>query len=895
MKKAFLYSLVAVLCLLAVVACSTSNNTTSEPSGLTKAKSYLYAMYKDKAVATASDYTVVDTVMINGVSYSVEWSSDVDASSVSFVPGDKHMVTVDVNEKSPVDVSYTLTATLSDSEGNTETVSFPHKIPAFKESSWAEYKAAADDSTLVVKGVVTGIMSKTKGNSSNCLYLQDSDGGYYVYAMAADPVESGIEVGMTVRVTGAKDTYSGTLEIANATVEILDEGKTAYAPVDWTSKYDAATTLKDEALTKEQALLVTIKGVEVTGQDTSSGYYKFKKNGLESYVRISSSVCPIDKDAQTALKNGHAEHYGWTADVTGVICVYDGAFYLSPVEGFDAFTYVSLPEKSDEEKIAFELDALTLIDSVSEDTTITLQTVGAGYDDVNIEWTSDNPCAVIDGSQLVITLPEEEALVTVTAKAAVGESFGEKSFTISVDALSTILAGGRSVSEYKEHVPYGLFTYQANIEKRLFFTGEISGKYLSTSDKYSKAASVYLEKDGEGWRIYTIVDGAKFYVEIVDGKAALNSEPVGNVWTINSDVNVPVTMVGETEYYLGCYKTYDTFSASKTSYILSDTSVIGVSQFPMQIVEVMPGFDANDWVRNFDEEVECILLVEQNNIEETLYFNGTITGGKYLGTTKKFSEAVTVKSEMEGEGFRLYFMDGETKTYIEIVDGKAALNTEVKGNVWTYSQEGNTFVTKCGDTDYYLGCYKTYDTFSASKTSYILSDTSVIGVSQFPMKALTSKSVFVTMGLDLATEVEEDEIYVYSVEQNNIGKVLFFTGDLTGGKYLATSNDFGYASPMKVQKEGEGFRLYFIDGEGKHYVEIIDGKATVNSIPQGSVWVLDPDTGVIMTDCGGTMYYLGCYKTYDTFSASKTSYISDTTLIGVSQFPARLYKVSFNR
>ena len=189
MKKAFLYSLVAVLCLLAVVGCSTSSKT-EEPSGLSKAKSYLLAMYQDKAVATASDYTVVDTVMINGVSYSVEWSSDVDSSTVSFIPGDKHMVTVDVNEKSPVDVSYTLTATISDSEGNTETVSFPHSIPAFKESSWAEYKAAADDSTLVVKGVVTGIMSKTKGNSSNCLYLQDADGGYYVYAMSADPVES---------------------------------------------------------------------------------------------------------------------------------------------------------------------------------------------------------------------------------------------------------------------------------------------------------------------------------------------------------------------------------------------------------------------------------------------------------------------------------------------------------------------------------------------------------------------------------------------------------------------------------------------------------------------------------------------------------------------------------
>ena len=586
MKKAFLYSLVAVLCLLTVVGCSTSNNTASEPSGLTKAKSYLYAMYKDKAVATASDYTVVDTVMINGVSYSVEWSSDVDASSVSFVLGDKHMVTVDVNEKSPVDVSYTLTATLSDSEGNTETVSFPHTIPAFKESSWAEYKAAADDSTLVVKGVVTGIMSKTKGNSSNCLYIQDGDGGYYVYAMAADPIESGIEVGMTVRVTGAKDTYSGTLEIANATVEILDSGKTEYAPADWTLKYEAATSLKDEALTKEQALLVTIKGVEVTSQDTSSGYYKFKKNGLESYVRISSSVCPIDKDAQTALKNGHAEHYGWTADVTGVICVYDGAFYLSPVEGFDAFTYVSLPEKSDEEKIAFELDSLSLTDYCAEDTVIALTLEGAGYSDVAIEWTSDSPAAVVEGDKLVITLAEEATVATVTAKAKSGDKEGVKEFKVSIDALSTVMAGMVEVTEYKEYTPYALYTKQANINKNLFFAGSITGgKYLSTTDKDSKVARVFLEKDGEGWRIYTIVDGSKLYVEVVEGKAALNSEPQGNVWTINSEVNVPVTMVGDTEYYLGCYKTYDTFSASKTSYILNDTSVIGVSQFPMQIVQ----------------------------------------------------------------------------------------------------------------------------------------------------------------------------------------------------------------------------------------------------------------------------------------------------------------------
>ena len=890
MKKAFLYSLVAVLCLLAVVGCSTSNNTASEPSGLTKAKSYLYAMYKDKVVATASDYTVVDTVMINGVSYSIEWSSDVDASSVSFVPGDKHMVTVDVNEKSPVDVSYTLTATLSDSVGNTETVSFPHTIPAFKESSWAEYKAAADDSTLVVKGVVTGIMSKTRGNSSNCLYLQDGDGGYYVYAMAADPIESGIEVGMTVRVTGAKDTYSGTLEIANATVEILDSGKTEYAPADWTLKYEAATSLKDEALTKEQALLVTIKGVEVTSQDTSSGYYKFKKNGLESYVRISSSVCPIDKDAQTALKNGHAEHYGWTADVTGVICVYDGAFYLSPVEGFDAFTYVSLPEKSDEEKIAFELDSLSLTDYCAEDTVIALTLEGAGYSDVAIEWTSDSPAAVVEGDKLVITLAEEATVATVTAKAKSGDKEGVKEFKVSIDALSTVMAGMVEVTEYKEYTPYALYTKQANINKNLFFAGSITGgKYLSTTDKDSKVARVFLEKDGEGWRIYTIVDGSKLYVEVVEGKAALNSEPQGNVWTINSEVNVPVTMVGDTEYYLGCYKTYDTFSASKTSYILNDTSVIGVSQFPMQIVQEYPAMEGFVHYSDIEGVTSVILSVQQNNINAALYFNGELTGGKYLATSRDASDAVVVNVEAEGEGYRLSFMDGETKTYIEIVDGKAALNPEIKGNVWSFNKEARTFVTVSGDNEYYLGCYKTYDTFSASKTSYILSDTSVIGVSQFPMEALSPIKALDTYVIKAENEVKEGVEYSLVVEQNNIGKVLYFGGSLTGGKYLSTTTDFSKNVVVSAQMEGEGFRLVTKDNK---YVEIVDGKAAFNDSPLGSVWVLDSETGIPMTDCGGTMYYLGCYKTYETFSASKTSYISDTSVIGVSQFPVVLSYVA---
>ena len=883
MKKAIIYLSVALMCLSVFFGCSTSEATVD--AGLQNAKNYLFAMYKDKAVVTASDYTVVDTVMISGVSYPVAWSSDVEEKSVSFVSNSNHMVTVDVDEKSPVDVDYTLTGTISDDRGNTLTVTFPHRIPAFKESSWVEYKEAADDSTLVVKGIVTGIMSKTKGNSSNCLYIQDDVGGYYVYAMAQDPLESGIQLGMTVRVTGSKDTYSGTLEIANAAVEILDSSISSYAPADWTEKYEKATSLKDEDLTREQALLVTVKDVEVTGQDTASGYYKFKKNGLESYVRISSSVCPIDKDAQNELKNGHAEHYGWKADVTGVICVYDGAFYLSPVEGYDAFTYVSLPEKSDSEKVSFELDSLTMVDKVVEDTSLSLPLSGAGYDSVSISWSSDSPCAVVDGSTLTFTLPEEETTVTITAKAVSGEEVGEKSFTVIVEAASAYFAYPVMVEEYREHTPYALYTSQNNVGKDLFFNGEISGKYLSTTDKDSKVASVYLEKDGEGWRIYTVKDGSKLYVEIVDGKAALNSEAMGNVWRLDEETRVPVTASGDTDYYLGMYKNYETFSASKTSYIFNDTSVIGVSQFPMMIVEEWPGYYSYDKVSSVSEEGEYILSMDQANVGATLYFNGTISGGKYLGTTRKAEEAVRVKFERDGEGWRI-FTTGDEKLYVEIVDGKAALNSEVKGNVWRLDEETGVPVTAVGDTDYYLGSYKSYDTFSASKTSYIFNDTSVIGVSQFPLSIREGEGKKCGIILENVMSVEDGESYYFVVEQNNIASSLFFNGEISG-KYLSTSPSLAKGVMVKAEKEGEGFRMVTPDGL---YVEIVDGKAALSTEPQGSLWTINA-IGVPVAMSGDSEYYLGCYKTYNTFSASKTQYISDVSLIGVSQFPAMLYTV----
>ena len=446
MKKLLALLLAVVLVVAGLTGCNKSNtgDAGSDASGdVEQAKAYLMSMYEKSPEVTASDYDVVSIVMVDGVKYNVTWTAD--AADVKIVPGDK-MTKIDVNEESANDVSYVLTATIADPDGKTATATFNHKVPAYKVTSWTEYAAAAAGDNLVCKGIVTGIMSKKNGNSSNCLYFQDEVGGYYAYNLGTDPLEQGIKAGMTVQVTGTKDIYSGTHEIANGVAVILDEGTSVPAPVDYTDAYINAADLKDASITEKQALLVTLKNVEITGQDVAGGYFKFKLGDKESYIRISSSVCPIvtEKDAFIA---GHTEHTGWLADATGVICVYDGAFYLTPVT-VDGFVYNNLPQKSDKEKVEFEAANVSIPGRFTEAGEAELPAKGTTFDDVAIAWATDNEAvaAVADG-KLAITLPNADTTVTVTGTFTCGSETFEQAYEIKVEAPADDLSVAETLAK----------------------------------------------------------------------------------------------------------------------------------------------------------------------------------------------------------------------------------------------------------------------------------------------------------------------------------------------------------------------------------------------------------------------------------------------------------------
>ena len=289
--------------------------------------------------------------------------------------------------------------------------------------------------------------------------------------------------------------------------------------------------------------------------------------------------------------------------------------------------------------------------------------------------------------------------------------------------------------------------------------------------------------------------------------------------------------------------------------------------------------------------------VVQNNLGQTLYFTGEMSG-YYLATSANPFDAVDVMVEDVTGGQRLYFMKGEVKTYIDIVprgaDQPGKVNvvlTEEPTCVYTWDAERKTFITTVEGNNWYLGCYSTYNTMSASATSYI-ENLEVIGDTQFPAGLCT---VNIVPSQVAAPAV--DTAYKFAVMQNNLGQTLYFTGEMSGF-YLATSANPAQGVNVYVENAEGGVRLYFMKGEVKTYIDIVPrgadqpGKVNVVLTEEPTcVYTWDAERKTFITTVEGNNWYLGCYSTYNTMSASATSYIENLEVIGDTQFPAGPYIV----
>ena len=453
MKKFLSLLLVALLVCSMFAACG--GETTPEVTyDLEGAAAYVEGLYKDELSVTAVDFTVVSQVMIGGVTYQIDWA--VDSDKVTVAEPENNGVVIGVDEKSPEEVSYKLTATIKAGDGTSTTVTFKLSVPKYEVNSHADYMAAQKGDILTVEGVVVAINSKALGNKYNHLFIADETvtGGYYCYSVTEDPADLGIKVGMTVKVTGPMEPYSGMQEIKGGQVAVLDTTIKEVSVVDITEAFIAGSDLGAYV-----GLPVVIKGVELGAQalekDTDQ-YLWFAIGEKQGYVRTYVTDFPagmLTADDKTAIDEDHAAHFGFKADVTGILILYNGAPYLIPMST-TPFTNYEEVVKTPAEKVAAELGDLKLDASVSADTVIDLLLKGKYYDDVTLAWATDDAtgaAAIADG-KLTVVVPDKEVTVNVTVTATCGDVSQTKTFTIklskSITSIKDLLVLGAAQESY---------------------------------------------------------------------------------------------------------------------------------------------------------------------------------------------------------------------------------------------------------------------------------------------------------------------------------------------------------------------------------------------------------------------------------------------------------------
>ena len=610
MKKLVTKIAIAAACAFGVcgglVACgtTTSSSTSSSivtPSAISDARAYVFALYRSESNERTSSFTRITTWAKDSETFTITWTVEVkkgsaDAVKVGTPKDGKVEITVDPTTGELVE--FTLTANIqSDVYADAkDSIVYNYNIPIPAKMTAKEFYEAKDGVVMSGEGVVSAIISKARnGNTSNGLYLQEATGGFYIYGMGADPDELGLKVGDKVTFVGSKSTYSDQPEVISAQVKKAGEG--TLTAVDYTEKFKALTSSSDKTFMSDQNMYVEIKGVEILAQDdeVSNGYYKWKLDGKTSYTRISSSVCPLTKAEQTTFIAEHAAHVGWTADIKGVINNFSGKFYLTPC-GPDAITYVSLPERSDAEAVAFEKGNLALPQTTfGDDKEFTVPLKGAGYERVAISWVSDSDAVVVSGDKVTVTLGEEAKEAKLTATLTAGEATDTKEFTLTLDAKSTDKFIPKPITAPAEGT-YKFALHQANLGQYLFADGTVnSSEYLATSDKANKAADFTLAK-GANEGEFVLKVGEKF-VEIYENASkkvrVRLADTSSAAWKWNTECGLfTMTLSGcaetdnDGEYYLGTYKTYNTISASKTSYITGDNAKnVGVTQFPFYFGE----------------------------------------------------------------------------------------------------------------------------------------------------------------------------------------------------------------------------------------------------------------------------------------------------------------------
>ena len=635
---------------------------------LQAAYDYIKENYKKLGITT-TNFEVMKAAPIGEKVFAITWTASNEAITIT-ESEDGNFYVVNVPELGEEAINYTLNFSIQNEAGEKKEGSFNLTVPAFAVNTYEEYVEAEDGTALVIRGIVTGIYSKsTNSTKENSLLIQDLEGkgGYYAYQLEDDPAGV-ISVGMTVEVRGNKKTYNGTFELTDPVVTVIDPEIKTVTPIDITETVIAASGLDATELVKKNGALVTIKGVTLLDHNSSNGYHNFKIGNHTAYLRVSSSSNMITKaEGETVTETFKANFY-YKADVTGIITLYNNAIYLMPVSSAP-FANLVAQELPDDAKVDLAINNTTVpgMIQIAGDTALPTTT---NIDGVAISWALVNgaDCATLSGSTLTVTIPEEAKNVTLTATYTCGEATKTKDYTIVVKPISTITI------EQANNIGMNM-THNTYTEELYYIVGTID------SIVGTDYGNMYI-KDGDfSIYIYGLYDAT--------GK-------------IRYDAMDPQPLAKDTIKVLSSVGKYNNDVQLKNAKVIEHTI------HPDNVVEQAPEIEFKPVNPIVDTEF-FIGMTKNDTVYYITGYMGTGNSQYYMASTAKQADAAkvtVVAGPTEGTYYLTVVVDGATKYLDLVVSGthKNAVYADAAPEVGlSFDADTKTFYKELDGANYTFG------------------------------------------------------------------------------------------------------------------------------------------------------------------------------------------------
>ncbi|MBQ8381793.1 MAG: OB-fold nucleic acid binding domain-containing protein [Clostridia bacterium] len=211
MKKYLALLLAIVFCFGCFAACgsddaagTTTAAVTNDPNAATlaEAMTYLQSLYKDAAESTPRDYDMPAKVMIGTTQFTVTWKASVDTITIK-ESSRSGFWTIDIPDVNETETKYVLTATVKDSAGKTQEISFNRVIPVVDTNGVVTEPKEGEEYKLFMTQVTAGKVLYAIAETQDGKYLKTTDDASKAIVFKVEVVDGGYK--FYTEIDGAKN------------------------------------------------------------------------------------------------------------------------------------------------------------------------------------------------------------------------------------------------------------------------------------------------------------------------------------------------------------------------------------------------------------------------------------------------------------------------------------------------------------------------------------------------------------------------------------------------------------------------------------------------------------------------------------------------------------------